>query len=124
MLVVEDESAPFQDVNLVGDGNGLLVISHCPIYKKRPALVRWSSGSVAGSVGAKVVLLFEMAKQFEGKRSFEAHFYVFFAVFALELKENLPVVRCSEANGEAPIIDTGFFLFCSIHEKWIKPSFL
>jgi hypothetical protein len=53
LLVVKNESAPFQDVNLVGDGNRLLVISHCPIYKKRPALVRWSSGSVAGSVGCK-----------------------------------------------------------------------
>jgi hypothetical protein len=35
-----------------------------PYIKKRPALVRWSSGSVAGSVAAKVLLYFEIAKLF------------------------------------------------------------
>jgi hypothetical protein len=37
---------------------------------------------VAGSVGAKVRLLFGMAKLFEGKCGKEAYFYVFFAVFS------------------------------------------
>jgi hypothetical protein len=37
---------------------------------------------VAGSVGTKVLLFSEMAKQFEGKCSFEANIYVFFVVFA------------------------------------------
>ena len=46
-------------------------------YKKRPALVRWSSGSVAGSVGAKVLLFSKMAKHFEGKCSFEDDFMCF-----------------------------------------------
>ena len=36
------------------------------LYKKRPALVRWSSGSVAGSVGAKVRLFIESTKYFWG----------------------------------------------------------
>ena len=47
--------------------NGLLGVSHCPIIKKRPALVRWSSGSVAGSVDAKVQLFLGMTKLFERK---------------------------------------------------------
>jgi hypothetical protein len=45
----------------------LLGVSHCPIIKKRPALVRWSSGSVAGSVDAKVQLFLGMTKLFERK---------------------------------------------------------
>ena len=47
----------------------------------------WSAGlatrSVVGFVGAKVLLFSEMAKQFEGKCSFEANIYVFFAVFSV-----------------------------------------
>jgi len=38
---------------------------------------------VVGFVGAKVLLFSEMAKQFEGKCSFEANIYVFFAVFSV-----------------------------------------
>ena len=43
------------------------------------------------------------------------HFYIFFAVFALKLKENLPAVRRSEANGEVTIIEIGIFLFVILY---------
>jgi hypothetical protein len=38
-------------------------------------------GGVAGTVGAKVRLLFGMTKHFEGKCGKEAHFYVFLQFF-------------------------------------------
>ena len=52
------------------------------LYKKRPTLVRWSSGSVAGSVGAKVQHFSEIAVILYVECLFEVHFYVLFAVFA------------------------------------------
>lgn len=45
------------------------------LYKKRPALVRWSSGSVAGSVGAKVRLFSGLTKYFERKLLFAVCIY-------------------------------------------------
>ena len=52
------------------------------VYKKRPTLVRWSSGNVAGSVAAKVRLFSETTILFEWNCSFEAHFYVFLAIIS------------------------------------------
>lgn len=53
------------------------------LYKKRPTLVRWSSGSVAGSVGAKVQHFSEITFILYAECLFEVHFYVFFAVFSV-----------------------------------------
>ena len=52
------------------------------VYKKRPALVRWSSGSVAGSVAAKVRLFSETTILFEKNCSFAAHFCFFYAIIS------------------------------------------
>jgi hypothetical protein len=63
ILIFKGKPSLFQYVYLLGEGDRLFGIFH--IQKKRPALVRWSSGSVAGSVGANVRLLFGMANLFE-----------------------------------------------------------
>jgi hypothetical protein len=48
---------------------------------KRPALVRWSSGSVADSVGAKIHILFESTKDFWKNLLIECCFYCFFVLY-------------------------------------------
>ena len=75
--------------------------------KKRPALVRCSSGSVAGSIGAKVLLFSEMVKQFEGKCRFKTHFYIFFAFFALKLKRKPPRRPLQRSKRGGTLIGTG-----------------
>ena len=53
------------------------------LYKKRPALVRWSSGSVAGSVGANVQHFSEITFSLYAECLSEVHFYVFVTVFSV-----------------------------------------
>ena len=77
ILIFINKPSLFQYVYLFSEGDGLLCIFH--IKRNVPP---WSAGlatrSVVGFVAAKVVLLFETAKHFEGKCCFEAYFYVFF----------------------------------------------
>ena len=75
----------------------------------------------AGLREAWRVLLVQRYTFFLGLLSFfewncwlEAHFYFFFAVFALKLKRKPPRYSSRQANGEAPIIEIGIFLFCYI----------
>ena len=81
ILVTDDETALLQHGKLGGDVCWLLVISHTLINDEVPP---WYAllGGVAGTIDAKVLLLFETAKHFDGKCCFEACFYVFFADFS------------------------------------------
>ena len=58
-----------------------LNITMIALYKKRPALVRWSSGSVAGSVGANVQHFSEITFSLYAEYLFEVHFFVFLQFF-------------------------------------------
>lgn len=58
-----------------------LNITMIALYKKRPALVRWSSGSVAGSVGANVQHFSEITFSLYAECLFDVHFYVNFCSF-------------------------------------------
>ena len=53
------------------------------LYKKRPALVRWSSGIVAGSVEANVQHFSEITFSLYAECLSEVHFYVFVTVFSV-----------------------------------------
>jgi len=64
LLVVNNETLCFQPCYLIGDAQWLFGVNIHIVRKKRPALVRWSSGSVADSVGANMHILFESTKDF------------------------------------------------------------
>ena len=52
------------------------------LYKKRPALVRWSSGSVAGSVGANVQHFSEITFSFM-LNAYLLYLYTSFSIFSV-----------------------------------------
>ena len=81
VIISNNETTLFQHGKLCGDVCWSFVINHTHINDEVPP---WYAllGGVAGTVGAKVRLLFGMTKHFVGKCGKEAHFYVFFAVFA------------------------------------------
>ena len=60
-----------------------LNITMIALYKKRPALVRWSSGSVAGSVGANVQHFSEITFSFMLNAYLRYIFTSIFAVFSV-----------------------------------------